>query len=329
MRTPSALPLRIGIDLGGTKIEGVLMDARGGILARERRATLQREGYRAILENIRILVHDLERRAGTTCRVGIGTPGAISARTGLLKNSNTVCLNGQPIARDLKALLDRPIRIANDANCFALSEAIDGAGRDHAVVFGVILGTGVGGGIVVHGRLLEGPQHIAGEWGHNLLDPEGPACYCGRRGCVETLISGPGLERDYAAHGYANTSYSDVSTSLAQETHEQPAGIPLDARAIANRAAAGDARANAAIGRYLERFGRALATVINILDPDAVVLGGGLSNIPRLYDVGRAEIAKHVFNDELRTLILPNVHGDSSGVRGAAQLWPASEIESD
>ena len=306
--------LRIGIDLGGTKTEGILMDRRGDILVRERRATPQHAGYRAILENVRDLVRDLERHAASPCCVGIGTPGSVCARTGLLKNSNTVCLNDQPITRDLETLLGRPLRIANDANCFALSEAIDGAGRGHPVVFGVILGTGVGGGIVVHGQLLEGLQGIAGEWGHNLLDAQGPACYCGRRGCVETLLSGPGLERDYAAQG-AHGQITTVSVGSADR-------MPLDARAIVARAHAGEQRAEAAMQRYLERFGRALATVINILDPDAVILGGGLSNIARLYDEGRVQIARHVFNDELRTLILPNVHGDSSGVRGAARLWP-------
>jgi len=313
--------LRVGLDLGGTKTEGVVLDNGGEMLFRERRPTPQAEGYEAILANIRDLVTDLERRAGVPCRVGIGTPGAISTRTGCLKNSNTVCLNGRPIREDLERLLARPIRIANDANCFALSEALDGAGRGHAVVFGVILGTGVGGGIVAHGKLLEGLQHVAGEWGHNVLEPDGPPCYCGKRGCVETFLSGPGLARDYRAHG-GNSA--------------------LDAQAIVVRAEAGDAAAEAAMQRFLGRFGRALAAVINILDPHAVVLGGGMSNIARLYAEGRAAVARHVFavhgctnvagdrtsgaaNDELRTAILPNVHGDSSGVRGAAQLWTPEE----
>ncbi len=308
--------LRVGIDLGGTKTEGIVLDAHRNVLARERRPTPQARGYEAILENIRALVLDLERTAGASCRVGIGTPGALSARTGRLKNSNTVCLNGRPIRDDLEKVLARPIRMANDANCFALSEALDGAGRGAPVVFGVILGTGVGGGIVVHGRLLEGLQHIAGEWGHNVLEPDGPPCYCGRRGCVETFLSGAGLARDHAGLG----------------------GDPaLDARAIVEHAAAGNALAETAMRRYLERFGQALAQVINILDPHVIVLGGGLSNIDRLYDEGRAAIARQVFathgcangagdrmpdatNDELYTAILPNVHGDSSGVRGAAQL---------
>ena len=296
----SATPLRIGIDLGGTKTEGIVMADDGRILQRERRPTPQDQGYLAILDTIRALVLDLEQRAGRPCHVGIGTPGAISLRTGLMKNSNTVCLNGQPLHTDLERLLARPIRLANDANCFALSEALDGAARGNTVVFGVIMGTGVGGGVVVHGQLIEGAQRIAGEWGHNVLEPDGPACYCGRRGCVETLISGPGLARDYQEHG----------------------GLPnLPVPAILERAAAGDATAEAAMHRFFRRFGRALATVINILDPDAIVLGGGLSNMQRLYTDGRAQIAQHVFSDELRTLLLPNAHGDSSGVRGAARLW--------
>jgi fructokinase len=293
---------RIGIDLGGTKTEGVVMDAAGAILERERRPTPQADGYRAILATVCELVRELERRAGQRCHVGIGTPGAISTRTNTLKNSNTVCLNGQPIHTDLSRLLERPVRIANDANCFALSEALDGAGRGEPVVFGVILGTGVGGGIVVNGQIIEGLQHIAGEWGHNILEPDGPGCYCGRRGCIETLLSGPGLARDYAAHG----------------------GEPgLDAATIVARATIEPAAA-AAMQRYLDHFGRALATVINILDPHVVVLGGGMSNIERLYSDARAAVAHHVFNDELRTRIVRNVHGDSSGVRGAAQLWPAA-----
>jgi len=294
--------LRIGIDLGGTKTEGVVMDMTGRILVRERRATPQAEGYEAILANIHDLVLNLERRAGTDCTVGIGTPGAISTKTGFLKNSNTVCLNGQPVKQDLEKLLARDIRMANDANCFALSEALDGAAQGESVVFGVILGTGVGGGIVVNGQLIEGAQHIAGEWGHNVLEPNGPPCFCGKHGCVETFLSGPGLVRDFVAQG------GDAA---------------LDARAIVLAAEQGDILAAAAMRRYLERFGYALSVVVNILDPDAIVLGGGMSNIANLYTDGREQLARHTFNDELRSRILPNEHGDSSGVRGAAQLWPA------
>ncbi len=329
--------LRIGIDLGGTKTEGIVMDGAGNILCRERRPTPAAQGYEAILTNIGDLVRNLERQTKKPCRVGIGTPGAISTRTGSLKNSNTTCLIGKPILKDLERRLERPVRMANDANCFTLSEALDGAGKNHTVVFGVIMGTGVGGGIVFHGRLHEGPQHIAGEWGHNVLEPDGPACYCGRRGCVETLISGPGFARDYQSLG----------------------GDPaLEAHGIVARAQKGDALAEEAVQRLLERFGRALAGVINILDPDVVVLGGGMSNIERLYTEGREHVARHVFaahgcanvagdttpgmeeveqrkeqlprmsgatNDELKTPILPNTHGDSSGVRGAAQLWSPAE----
>jgi fructokinase len=311
--------LRIGLDLGGTKTEGIVINEAGKMLYCERRPTPQDQGYRAILKNIHALVLELEEKTGEACRVGIGTPGAISTRTGCLKNSNTVCLNGKPVKDDLETILARPIRLANDANCFALSEALDGAGQGASVVFGVILGTGVGGGIVINGQLIEGLQHIAGEWGHNVLETDGPPCYCGKHGCVETLLSGPGLARDYALHG------GDPS---------------LDAKLIAAHAEQGDARAEAAMQRYFDRFGRALSTVINILDPDVVVLGGGMSNITRLYTEGRERVACYVFdaqgsanvagdgmsratNDELRTRIVPHVHGDSSGVRGAAQLWPA------
>ena len=295
--------LRIGIDLGGTKTEGAVMDAGGNILFRERRLTPATQGYTAVLNNIHDIVRHLEAQAaGVRCPVGIGTPGAVSTRTGTLKNSNTTCLIGKPIRDDLEKSLDRPVRIANDANCFALSEALDGAGKGEPVVFGVIMGTGVGGGIVINGQLIEGLQHIAGEWGHNMLEADGPKCYCGRRGCVETFLSGSGLVRDYVTRG---------------------GKTGLDAKAVASAAAQGDAAAEAAMQRYLDRFGRALAVVINILDPHVIVLGGGMSNIKRLYAEGREHVARHVFNDELRTKILPNVHGDSSGVRGAAQLWPA------
>lgn len=291
---------RIGVDLGGTKTEGVVMDAGGNILHRLRRPTPQPDGYDAILGNVNSMVRELERQAGSPCSVGIGTPGAISAKTGFLKNSNTVCLNGKPVKQDLERLLAREIRIANDANCFALSEAIDGAGQGDGVVFGVIMGTGVGGGIVFQGRLHEGPQHIAGEWGHNVLDTNGPPCYCGKRGCVETFLSGPGLQRDYAMNG-GNEQHG---------THD-----------IVRLAAEGDATAQAAMARFIDRFGRALSVVINILDPDVIVLGGGMSNIDRLYTAGRDAVANYLFSDELRTPVVRNHHGDSSGVRGAAQLW--------
>lgn len=294
--------LRLGIDLGGTKTEAVVMDAGGDILQRLRSPTPQAQGYDAILDNIVGMVRELERGRPDPYRIGVGTPGALSARTGLLKNANTVCLNGRPLKTDLEQRLEREIRIANDANCFALSEAVDGAGHGHGVVFGVILGTGVGGGIVFRNTVHQGPQHIAGEWGHNILEADGPPCYCGKRGCVETFLSGPGLLSDYRRHG-------------------GDAGI--DTQEIVRRARGGDAIAGQAMQRYIDRFGRALAVVVNILDPDIVVLGGGMSNLDRLYTEGRAAAARHVFNDELATPIVKNLHGDSAGVRGAAWLWPA------
>lgn len=296
--------LRIGIDLGGTKTEGIVMDAAGEVLIRERRPTPRDEGYEAILDGVAGLVGELERAAGGSCLVGIGTPGAVSAATGLMKNANTTCLNGRPLPEDLEQRLDRPIRVENDANCFALSEAVDGAARGYALVFGVILGTGVGGGVVHHGRLHRGPQHIAGEWGHNVMEMSGPPCYCGRSGCVETLISGPGLARDYRQLG----------------------GRPgVDAAGVVALAREEDPAAEVALDRFLDRFGRALAGVINILDPDAVVLGGGLSNMDELYTEGRERVAHHTFNDELSTPILRPLHGDSAGARGAACLWSPEE----
>jgi len=296
--------LRIGIDLGGTKTEGIVMDEAGKIILRDRLPTPQAAGYDAILQNIYTLVRDFEKKTGQTCRVGIGTPGSISMQSGLMKNSNTVCLNGKPFQKNLEKILGRTIRIANDANCFTLSEAHDGAGAGFESVFGVIIGTGVGGGVVFKGQLHTGTQRIAGEWGHNVLEPNGPICYCGKRGCVETLLSGPGLENDWRFDG----------------------GDPkLDTKKIVTWADQGDPRAETVLRRYLERFGKALSVVVNILDPDVIVLGGGLSNIQHLYTEGPKCLARYVFNDECRTKILPNEHGDSSGVRGAAQLWAAGE----
>ncbi len=295
--------MRIGIDLGGTKIEGIAMDESGRVQERRRRPTPVQAGYDAILAAICAMIADLETTAGQQCRVGIGTPGALSTRDATLKNSNTVCMNGRPVKRDLEARLGRGLRIENDANCFALSEALDGAAAGQAMVFGVIMGTGVGGGVVHHGRLHPGPQHIAGEWGHNILIPGGRHCYCGRHGCVETYLSGPGLM----------CTWREVTGSIEAPAPSQ----------IAARAEAGELDARAVMDQFLEHFGRALSVVINILDPDAVVIGGGLSNIAALYSAGREYVARHVFNDELRTPILKNRHGDSSGVRGAAQLWAA------
>jgi fructokinase len=290
--------LRIGIDLGGTKIEGIVLDARGHPVVRERVPTERERGYEHIVARTGDLVGRLRARAPGVTHVGIGTPGSTSARDGTLKNSNTVCLNGRPLRRDLEQVIGLPVRLENDANCFAVAEAVHGAGRGHRLVFGVILGTGVGGGIVFDGRPWTGPQHIAGEWGHHRLDPAGPVCYCGQRGCVETMLSGPALARAHAAAG----------------------GGEVDAVAVAAHAAAGDAIATRVLGRYLDWFGRALANLINILDPEVVVLGGGLSNLDVLYDQGRDAVARYVFNDELRTPIVRHALGDSAGVVGAALL---------
>jgi fructokinase len=297
--------VRIGIDLGGTKTEGILMDAGGNILHRLRQPTPASDGYDAVLRNIVDLVRRLEAEAHVPCRIGIATPGAISPHSGLLRNSNTVCLNQMPVRHDLERLLARPIRIANDANCFALSEAIDGAGRDYRMVFGVIMGTGVGGGIVFNRNLHEGPQRIAGEWGHNALKPDGFICYCGRRGCVETCLSGPGLLQAYRVAG---------------------GGDAASAEAVIEAANAGDAIAEEIIANYVEDFGKAMATVVNILDPDAIVLGGGMSNIDFLYTRGKEALSRYVFSEFLDTHLLQNLHGDSGGVRGAAWLWATDEM---
>jgi fructokinase len=296
--------MRLGVDLGGTKIEIVGLAADGRELLRRRIATPQGD-YRATLTAIAGLVAEAEAELGQTGSVGIGIPGAESLRSGLIKNANSTCLIGQPLRHDLQTLLRREVRLANDANCFALSEAIDGAGRDAETVFGVILGTGVGGGIVIRRQVLVGANAIAGEWGHNPLprlaaaDQPAPDCYCGHRGCIETYLSGPGLTADHARH----------------------TGETLDAASIECRAAAGDAACETTLRRYEDRLGRALAGVINILDPQVIVLGGGLSNMQRLYRHLPACCAPYVFSDAVDTRFLPPVHGDSSGVRGAAWLW--------
>ena len=292
------MPARsIGIDLGGTKVEGLVLDERLVPVHRVRLPTERERGYDHILGRIAAVVDDLRPHAPDVRVIGIGTPGSLSARTGTLKNSNTTCLNGRPLASDLEARLGAAVRLENDANCFALAEARHGAAVGCGVVFGVILGTGVGGGIVVDGRVWSGPQHIAGEWGHHAIDPAGPRCYCGQRGCVETLLCGPALEAAYREAGERATAVE-----------------------IAARASAGDPVATRVVDVWLDRFGRALANVVSILDPDAVVLGGGLSNIDALYTRGREAVARYVFNDELRTPILRNRLGDSAGVVGAALL---------
>ena len=296
--------IRFGIDLGGTKIELVALDEAGGALLRERVATPPT--YDATLDALGDLVHRCEERLGTDASLGISMPGAVSLATGLIKNANSTWLNGRPFVADLSARLDRPVRVANDANCFALSEATDGAAAGCAVVFGVILGTGVGGGIVVDGTCLTGRNAIAGEWGHNPLpridaeDLPQPPCYCGRTGCIETYVSGPAILADHRHHG----------------------GDAIDAADIAARAAAGDRPAQATMQRYARRLAKALASVVNLLDPDVIVLGGGVSNIDALYATVPALMAAHVFSDTVTTPLVKNRHGDSSGVRGAAWLWP-------
>lgn len=303
-KPPSAVNCRIGVDLGGTKTEVIALDAAGGVLARRRTAS-PRGCYEATLASIADAVRWAESEAGGLGSIGVGTPGSICARTGLLRNANSTWLNGRPLREDLERVLGRPVRIANDANCFALSEAVDGAGRGAAVVFGAIVGTGTGAGIVVHGGVLEGVNGIAGEWGHNPLPwplPEelpGPACYCGRHGCIETFLSGPGLAAD----------------------HRAVTGSTLGAEVIAARAAVGDAGCAATLARHADRMARALAHVINILDPDVIVLGGGVSNIAALYEAVPSCWGRHVFSDRVATRLARAAHGDASGVRGAAWLW--------
>jgi fructokinase len=295
--------LRFGVDLGGTKIEIVALGDDGRELLRRRIAT-PREDYDAILDAVAALVRDAEAELGETGSVGIGTPGSISRATALLRGSNSICLNGKPIRADLERLLSREVRITNDANCFALSEATDGAGAGAEVVFGAILGTGVGAGIVVRGELLTGPNAIAGEWGHNPLpwprDDERPGhpCFCGHRGCIETFLSGPGIERD----------------------HLRATGEALGAHDIGARAAIGDAACAATLERYEERLARALAHVVNLLDPDVIVLGGGMSNVERIYANVPELWQPWVFSDRVDTRLLRHRYGDSSGVRGAAWL---------
>jgi len=292
--------MRIGVDIGGTKIEAAALDGRGEVVARRRLATPPSD-YAGLVETVRRLVVGLEAELSVAASVGIAMPGALSPATGLVKNSNSTCLIGKPFDRDLEAALGRELRFGNDANCFALSEARDGAAAGAAVMFGVILGTGVGGGIVTNGRLLTGPNGIAGEWGHSPLpwpgDDERPGalCYCGKHGCLETFLSGPGLARDDGA-----------------------ARAPA---AIVAAAEAGEAAAEGVLARYENRLARGLATVINLLDPDIIVLGGGLGQIARLYRNVPPLWEAYVFSDRVTTRLAPPRWGDSSGVRGAAWLW--------
>lgn len=296
--------MRIGVDLGGTKTELIAIDEDGSVRLR-RRAPTPAGDYAATVALIAGMVTQAERELGVRASVGIGTPGSQSPVDGRMRNANSTCLNGQPLKQDVEAALGRTVRLANDANCFALSEAVDGAGRGADVVFGVILGTGVGGGVVVHGRVLQGANGVAGEWGHNPLPPgddtggHAPACYCGRHGCVETWLSGPALAAD----------------------HLRTSGETAVPERIVARAADGDAACEATLRRYEARLARALAGVINLLDPDVIVLGGGLSSIGRLYQRVPQLWAPHVFSDRIVTRLCPPLHGDSSGVRGAAWLW--------
>lgn len=299
--------MRIGVDLGGTKIEALALGEAGEALARRRVSTPR--DYAGSVEAIADLVEAVEVEAGARGTVGVGIPGVVVPATGLVKNANSTWLNGRPLGADLRARLGRPVRLMNDANCFALSEASDGAAAGARVVFGVILGTGVGGGIVIDGQCHVGLNLIGGEWGHNSLPwmtagehPGGP-CYCGRQGCIETFLSGPALERD----------------------HARWAGETLEGREIVRRAAAGDATARATMARYEQRLARALASVVNVLDPDVIVLGGGLSNVPGLAEATEAGLPAWVFSDTVKTRVVRHRHGDSSGVRGAAWLWPAEE----
>ncbi len=298
---------RLGIDLGGTKIEGLVLDDNGGERVR-RRVPTPRDGYDATVRAIATLVSGLAEEAGVggNVPVGVAIPGTISPASGLVKNANSTSLIGHPLDRDLERALGRRVRVANDANCFALSEAVDGAGAGYEVVFGVILGTGTGGGIVVGGRVLTGPNSVAGEWGHNPLPwptPEempGPECYCGKRGCIETFLSGPGFTADF----------------------RRASGREASPKEIATAAGAGEVAAMAAMARYARRAAKALASVINVLDPDVIVLGGGVSNVTALYEAVPKLWGEYAFSDVVKTPLVRNRHGDSSGVRGAAWLWP-------
>jgi fructokinase len=308
--------VRIGVDLGGSKIEGVVLGDDGTESVRRRRPTPR--DYEGTIETVARLVDELEsaERRSTPplakkprATVGIGMPGTISPATGVVKNANSTWLNGRPLQQDLERRLGRPIRLANDANCFALSEAVDGAAAGARVVFGVIVGTGTGGGLVVDGRVLTGPNAIAGEWGHNALprprgdEWPGPVCYCGQTGCIEVFLCGPGMARD----------------------HHESSGQELDPETIGRRAAEGDADCARTVDRYADRMARALSIVINVVDPDAIVLGGGLSNLQTLYERVPSLWGPYVFSDRVDTHLLAPRHGDASGVRGAAWLWAATE----
>ncbi len=302
--------MRIGIDLGGTKIEALALGDGGAELHRVRRPTPR--SYEGSIEAIVELVAELESGLGGRATVGVGMPGALSPATGLVKNANSTWLIGRPLGADLSARLGREVRLANDANCFALSEASDGAAAGAGCVFGVIVGTGTGGGLAVHGRIWTGPNAVAGEWGHNPLpwpssdEWPGPRCYCGKTGCIETFLSGPGLARDYLVH---------AGEGRANATAEEVAAL----------ASSGDGAARDALSRYAERMARALASVINVVDPEVIVLGGGLSRLPHLYEEVPRQWGRWAFSDRIDTRLVPPRHGDSSGVRGAAWLFTEEE----
>lgn len=332
--------IRIGIDLGGTKIEAIAVAEDGHELHRLRIATPVGD-YDGTIAALRSLVRDLELRLPHPASVGIGMPGAISPTRGTVKNANSTWLNGRPFVADVEAALGRGVRVANDANCFALSEAVDGAGAGAAMVFGVILGTGVGGGIAIDARIWTGRQSIAGEWGHNTLpriepvDLPMPSCYCGRSGCIETYLSGPAMAADHrACSGDDPGAPTDARSHIVSERPRSalPQKPPLvgidhamDAAAIVEATRRDDAAATATLARYVRRLAKSLASVINVLDPDVIVLGGGLSNIDELYTAVTPLLPSFVFSDDVTTPIVRNRHGDSSGVRGAAWLWSPSE----
>ncbi|BCS54654.1 ROK family protein [Geobacter sp. SVR] len=296
--TPDAAA--VGIDLGGTKTESILLAPDGGVLWRQRRPTPRADGYEAVLAVAAEMVVEAARNLppGVPCTVGMGIPGSVDALTGLVRNANSTCLIGRPLQGDIERLLGHPVRVRNDADCFTLAECRSGAGKGYGLVFGVIMGTGCGGGICIDGMVREGPHRIAGEWGHLSVDPGGAECYCGKRGCVETLISGSGVEAAFfREHGYRLT---------------------MDE--IVDRAREGEPRCREAFERFLDNFGRCLGGLVTILDPDAIVLGGGLSNIEELYTAGVERMRRHAFHDKLETPVLKNLLGDSAGVFGAAWI---------
>jgi len=287
---------KIGIDLGGTKTEGILLDEKYNIIERKRIKTPQENGYDSIVKSITFLINDLKKKTSEKTSIGLCTPGVTDPNSGLIKNSNTQCLIGMPLKNDLENILDQKILMENDANCFALAESLLGSAKGHEVVFGVIMGTGVGGGIVINGTIHKGRSNIAGEWGHHILHPNGNECYCGKRGCVETYISGPALERSWFEITGTKESLQSITQNLSFEKAEQWKS------------------------EFLENFGMALANVIDILDPDVIILGGGVSNIPFLYDEGKKAVYENVFSDLVNTPILENKLGDSAGVFGACLL---------